>query len=176
MRRLMPLLLLPLFAGCGEVPGRGGFARLETRPAADSEMMRRVMGLEEETFTLRPEAGNIWPTEDPAAPRRSVFDTEADPTAPRPPPPVRRGSSTPPAPVATPADPPPRSSLDAARPPTTQPPAPRGTSVMTPRGPAVVTGGATGYRTVTMPDGTPGIIMQGSGVVTLPDGTTVPAR
>lgn len=199
MRRIVMLGLLALLPGCTgfgtfldhtfTVPGEN-----PNRPMADSENVRRSLGMDIDVTPLTPEPGNVWPG--PQAPEPTLKDVEQRPGSvdepstvvpgatpglpagrqPRP----ARGSSTPPgsvqpglapAPGASVLPPPPRS--PASRPGQT------GQVVQTPQGPAVDTGGTSGYRQLTTPQG-PGAIMvpNGNGTSTIinPNGTiqTVP--
>ncbi len=198
MRRIVMLGLLALLPGC---TGFGAFldhtltlpGENPNRPMADSENVRRSLGLGTDVTPLTPEPGNVWPG--PQAPEPTLTDVEQQPGAggpaavvpgarpglpagrqPRP----ARGSSTPPgsvepglppAPGASVLPPAPRSSVPGA--------GPTGTVVQTPQGPAVDAGGTSGYRQLTTPQG-PGAIMvpNGNGTSTIinPNGTiqTVP--
>lgn len=183
MRRLIPLLLLVGLPGC---TGLGEFIdhtftnprRNPNLPMADSENVRRVRGLDPAIQTLEVEPGNVWPKFDTREP--TLTDIANDPgredargfgptTVPgvrpglpnhRQPVPAR-GSSTPPGSVqpkggdaSKPYLPPPPPTADAPRPP--------GGSVNTPQGPAVDTGGTTGYRQLNTPAG-PGAIVVPNG-------------
>lgn len=198
MRRIVMLGLLALLPGCTgfgtfldhtfTVPGEN-----PNRPMADSENVRRSLGMDIDVTPLTPEPGNVWPG--PQAPEPTLKDVEQRPSTvdepstvvpgarpglpagrqPRP----ARGSSTPPGSVQPGLEPAPGASV--------LPPAPRsparqgqtGQVVQTPQGPAVDTGGTSGYRQLTTPQG-PGAIMvpNGNGTSTIinPNGTiqTVP--
>lgn len=200
MRRIVTLGLLALLPGC---TGFGAFldhtftlpGENPNRPMADSENVRRSLGQDTDVTPLAPEPGNIWPG--PQAPEPTLTDVEQqqpgnrdnqDTTVPgarpglpagRQPRPARPGSSTPPGSVEP--------GLPSAPSAGVLPPAPRsvpgpgltGQTVQTPQGPAVDTGGTSGYRTLTTPQG-PGAIMvpNGNGTSTIinPNGTiqTVP--
>lgn len=210
MRRRHPrrLVVLPVLLAVSGCTGFGEFlshtfsppGANPNRPGADSETVRRVLGLAPEVDPLMPESGNVWPG--PEAPTPTLTDIARDqnnetrrgfePTtvpgaepglpAGRQPRPATRGSTTPPPPVPIPgapsipqvqAPPPPRSSVPSA--------GPQGAITQTPRGPAVDAGGTSGYRQQTTPQG-PGAILipNGNGTSTLirPDGSvdTVPSR
>ena len=202
MRRvaLLGLLLLPGCTGTGEflnhtfsLPGRN-----PNLPMADSENVRRALGMRADVEPLQPEPGNGWPGEQPPNPTLQDIQREdsagtqrgfepttvpgAEPGLPagRQPRPAARGSSTPPGSVQPGADPLPRPDVLGAPPRSSTPgPGPTGRVTQTPRGPAVDVGGTRSYRQVN-PPGQPGSIMvpNGNGTSTIisPDGsvTTVP--
>jgi hypothetical protein len=153
----------------------------------DSLTVTRVMGQPVEVPPLLPVAGSVWPSEE--SPRGTIGDPDAgmrpgqQPPSFRPPPSpgrvappvvpgVRRGSSTPPDLLAQP-----EASLPPLRPglpPTpTQPARPParadGRIIPTPQGPAVTTGGTSGYSTYTNPGGGSGIAIPQGGTTTLLD-------
>jgi hypothetical protein len=200
MRRIALLGLLLTLPGC---TGFGEFLAHTTAPPpanpnlpmVDSENLRHALGQPVEFTPMTPEPGNVWPG--PEGPEPTLSDVAkqeggdigapsstvpgATPGLPagRQPRPTTRGSSTPPGSVQggpdalqnggvlpQPQSPPPSSG-------------PQGRVVQTPQGPAVDTGGTSGYRSLTTPQG-PGAIMvpNGNGTSTIinPNGTvqTVP--
>ena len=195
MRRLTPLLLMVGLSGC---TGFGEFmdhsfsnpGRNPNLPMADSENVRRVRGLDPAIQTLEVEPGNVWPKFDtreptlediannPAREDARGFTPTVTPGA-RPglpsgrQPVPARGSSTPPGtvdpsnrPIPSPSSPPPP-------PPTSGPRLPGGV-VNTPQGPAVDTGGTTGYRQLNTPSGPGAIVVpngNGTSTVINPDGS-----
>lgn len=200
MRRIVTLGLLVLLPGC---TGFGTFldhtftlpGTNPNRPMADSENVRRSLGRDVDVTPLTPEPGNVWPGPPPPQPtltdvQQQQSGTDQDTTVPgaqpglpagRQPRPARRGSSTPPGSVEPGLPPAPGASV---LPPAPSSPAPggpgrTGQTVITPQGPAVDTGGTSGYRSLTTPQG-PGAIMvpNGNGTSTIinPNGTiqTVP--
>ncbi len=203
MRRTALIILPLLLAGC---TGFGEFLDHTfsipdynpNLPMADSENVRRALGQPTEITPLQPEPGNVWPGQQAPDPTLSDLQTNtnqesrrgfepttvpgAEPGLPagRQPRPTARGSSTPPGSVepdlaapprfrATP--PPPRNSVPGR--------GPQGGVVQTPQGPAIDSGGTSGYRQLNTPQG-PGAIMvpNGNGTSTIinPNGTvqTIP--
>ena len=200
MRRIALLGLLLTLPGC---TGTGEFLAHTfapppvnpNLPMADSENLRHALGQPAEFTPMMPEPGNVWPG--PEGPEPTLADVAkqdgsntgapsstvpgATPGLPagRQPRPAARGSSTPPGSVQGGPDglqnggvlPQPQSSVPSA--------GPQGRVVTTPQGPAVDTGGTSGYRSLTTPQG-PGAIMvpNGNGTSTIinPNGTvqTVP--
>jgi hypothetical protein len=165
-------------------------------PAGSSENMRRVVGEQVEAPPLTLEPGDVWPGPPPPEPTLQELEQQAGQQsqpeqpvpgspnyrnqAPTPPPgPPARGSSTPPgsnqpglAPLPTPTAP-------QATNPTPPSRNPAGQVVQTPRGPAVTSGGTSGYQTAPTPGGGSSIIVpNGNGTSTIihSDGTieTVP--
>lgn len=199
MRRLTPLLLLVGLTGCtgfGEfvdhafsLPGAD-----PNIPMADSENVRRALGLSPEIRPLETEPGNVWPG--PERPEPTLADIENNPGRenergfpptsvpgarpglpdhgqPRP-----RGSSTPPGSNQPnlPAVPPPGV---LPPPPTSLAPRPAPSVVPTPEGPAIDSGGTRSYRELTTPRGPGAIVVpngNGTSTVINPDGTvqTIP--
>ena len=192
MRRVALTCLCLALSGCGYQTWYNPPFTTGTNPnfpAGDSENIRRVMGEQVQAPALTPEPGNIWPGPLPQEPtlqeleqQGAVPQTEQPtPGSPRyqappppalppglPPPPATRGSSTPPgsnlpglkslpAPTAPPAI-------------STTPPAPNapGQVVPTQQGPAVTTGGTSGYQTITTPGGGSAIVVpNGNGTSTI---------
>lgn len=200
MRRvaLLGLLTLSGCTGTGEflnhtfsLPGRN-----PNLPMADSENVRRALGMRADVEPLQPEPGNVWPGEQPPNPtlqdiqqqdnasaQRGFEPTAVPGAAPglpagRQPRPTSRGSSTPPGSVQPGADALPRPDVPGV-PPRSNLPNPTGRVTQTPSGPAVDVGGTRNYRQVN-PPGQPGSIMvpNGNGTSTIisPDGSvrTVP--
>lgn len=202
MRRLTPLLLLCGLTSCtgfGEfldhafsLPGTD-----PNIPMADSENVRRALGVSPEIRPLETEPGNVWPKFN--TPEPTLADIENNPgrenqrgfpptTVPgeqpglpahRQPRPATRGSSTPPGsnqpglPTLTAPGP------IAPPPPVSSAPPPPGGVVPTPEGPAVITGGTRGYRQLNTPRGPGAIVVpngNGTSTVINPDGTvqTIP--
>lgn len=183
MRRLTPLLMLVGLSGCTGFsefidhtftnPGRN-----PNLPMADSENVRRVRGLDPAVQTLEVEPGNVWPKFDTREP--TLEDIANNPgaedargfaptTVPggRPglpdhhqPVPVR-GSSTPPGNVQ-PSNNSIISPYLAPPPPTGNAPRSLGGVVNTPQGPAIDSGGTSGYRQLNTPSG-PGAIVVPNG-------------
>ncbi len=194
---VLPVLALSGCAGFGEFldhtfspPGAN-----PNIPMADSLNVRRALGAPTDAAPLTAEPGNIWPG--PQAPDPTLADIQSQqnteesrgfpPTAvpgaqpglpdhrqPRP-----LGSSTPPGdaspglsmPAPGPTPPPPRTSVPGA--------GPQGRVIPTPSGPAVDTGGTSGYRQLGSPRGGSAIMVpNGNGTSTIihPDGSveTVP--
>ncbi len=200
MRRLTPLLLMVGLSGC---TGFGEFVdhtftnagRNPNLPMADSENVRRVRGLDPAIQTLEVEPGNVWPKFDtreptlediannPAREDARGFTPTVTPGA-RPglpnhrQPVPARGSSTPPGAVQ-PDTPPNQSPTAPPPPPTANAPPLSGGVVNTPQGPAVDTGGTTGYRQLNTPTGPGAIIVpngNGTSTVINPNGSvqTIP--
>ncbi len=208
MWRFASLILLLTLTGCGSStwwnpPFTGGTN--PHAPSGESETMRRAMGQNVEEPALNPQPGDVWPGPLPPTPTLQDLERQGNiqPMAPLPsmgssqsrgrgtmpngqppsPPPTRaRGSSTPPG-SALPGVPPPITTPPPAAPPSAAaaPPAPNpaGQPVQTSRGTGVTTGGTSGYRSITMPDGTSGIVVpngNGTSTVIRSDGTieTIP--
>jgi hypothetical protein len=191
MRRIALLGLALILSGCGyktwwNPPLTGGTN--PNQPVGDSENMLRVRGAEPAVARLTTEPGDIWPGPLPPPPtlqdlvgNGSVTPQPELPVpgsplqrgtiAPSPSPNPSTGSSTPPGDVqpglATPRPAPPLSSY--AAPPAAPPGrAPAGQIIQTPHGPAVTTGGGTGYQTTTTPGGGQSIIVpNGNGTSTV---------
>ena len=182
----LPCLCLAL-AGCGystwsDLPFSSGTN--PNFPTGDSENMRRVMGARVETPVLTPEPGDIWPGPLPpeptlqeleqqgqqSGPERPVPGSPQFQAAPPPnlPPLPSRGSSTPPG-----SNQPGASRLPAptAPPPVnTAPPSPNPAGQVTPtqQGPAVTSGGTSGYQTIQTPGGGSAIVVpNGNGTSTI---------
>lgn len=195
MRRIALLGLvfaLPGCAGFGDFLGDTMTYRTQPNlPLANSENARRVMGLESSIEPLVPEPGNVWPG--PVAPTPTLQDLEKQGNLETTPPPSpsaaphlpdhrqpRPGSSTPPGsnqrslPPELQIPPQPLPPVSAVPP---APPAP-GQAVQTRRGPAVTSGGTSGYQTLTTPQGQAIVVPNGNGTSTIihPNGTveTVP--
>ena len=164
-------------------------------PRADSENVRRALGQPTEFDPLQPEPGNVWPA--PQAPDPTLAEVQrnrgresqrgfppttvpgAEPGLPAGRQPRPLGSSTPPGSTEPGVPPLPTPSVQ-PRPRYTRPVAPpNGRIVQTPQGPAVDTGGTSGYRQLNGPAG-PGAIMvpngNGTSTVINPNGTvqTIP--
>ncbi|MGH7043818.1 MAG: hypothetical protein ACREFY_17060 [Acetobacteraceae bacterium] len=169
MRRsaLLGLLCLVL-SGCGLQPpfvaGPDPY-----RPAGDSETMQRVEGQPTSVPTLRQAPGNVWPGPVPAEPTLESLERQQlqlpDQATP-PPLPQESGSSTPPAPALTPVPVVPPVPHVAGTP---AAPATRPTRAFPVRGGvAVPSGGTSAYQTVTLPNGTTGIVVpNGNGTSTI---------
>jgi hypothetical protein len=190
MRRFALSCLCLALSGCGyhtwyQAPFTTGTN--PNLPVGDSENMRRVEGEQVAAPILTPEPGDIWPG--PITPPPTLQDLEnapgqglqpgpeqpvpgsplAMPQAPALPSPIpNRGSSTPPgsnqpglAPLPAPTPPAPANTTPPARP-------PGGQIVQTPHGPAVTSGGTSGYQTTTTPGGGSAIIVpNGNGTSTI---------
>lgn len=148
-------------------------------PTGDAVNLRRAEGLPVQVKPLQAEEGNIWPTSIQSEPTLQTIEqgggilpNEATP----PPVPAPRGSSTAPAlPPPAPATIPPVPQV--APPPAPNQPAPP--VINTPAGPGAVSGGGGGYKTITLPNGTTGIVVpngNGTSTVIFSNGTvqTVP--
>jgi hypothetical protein len=202
MRRIALLGLLLTLPGC---TGFGEFLAHTfapppvnpNLPMADSENVRHALGQGTEFTPLAPEAGNVWPGTEPAAPTLSDVAKQenagpsrgfapttvpgATPGLPagRQPRPTTRGSGTPPGSVQPGPESPPNAGVIPPPRSTVPGTGPQGQVVQTPSGPAVDAGGTSGYRQLTTPQG-PGAIMvpNGNGTSTIinPNGTvqTVP--
>lgn len=182
----LPCLCLAL-AGCGystwsDPPFSSGSN--PHFPAGDSENIRRVMGARVETPVLTPEPGDIWPGPLPPEPTLQELEQQGEQSGPeRPvpgspqfqaapppnlPPLPSPGSSTPPrsnqpgvARLPAPTAPPP---VNLA------PPAPNPAGQVTPtqQGPAVTSGGTSGYQTIQTPGGGSAIVVpNGNGTSTI---------
>ena len=200
MRRLPPLLLLTGLSGC---TGFGTFLdhtftlpwENPNIPMADSENVRRALGITPTIQPLETEPGNVWPKFDNRDP--TLADVANNPgkedqrgfpptytpgenrglpdhREPRP-----RGSSTPP--NAPPATLPnlPTPGVIPKPPPTANAPRLPGGVIQTPQGPAVDAGGTNSYRQLTTPS-SPGTIVvpngNGTSTVINPNGSvqTIP--
>ena len=161
---MLPPLVLPL-GGCGDTwmdpPFTGG--RNPHLPVADSDNLRRVMGLDAPTAALEAEPGDIWPG--PLPPSPTLQDLEGQSgigSAAQQPNYSTGGAVSLPAPI--PLVPP-------GRPSATVQPAPRdpaGQIIPTARGPAISTGGGPGYQTTTTPGGGTAIVVpNGNGTSTV---------
>jgi len=187
MRRIALTCLCLALPGCGystwsDPPFSTG--RNPNRPVGDSENMRRAMGEQIEANPLTPEPGDVWPG--PIQPPPTLQDIERQglmgqverpvPGSPEamgqapnlPPPPARRGSSTPPASNQQGLAPLPPQSPPQSTNPTPPGRNPAGQLYQTPGGPAVTSGGTTGYQTTTTPGGGSAIIVpNGNGTSTI---------
>ena len=196
MRRIAFGLSL-LLSGCNAVGnpfvGFGGFIadthtikRGPNQPAGDSTNMQRVRGEEPTTEPLLPEPGNVWPGPPPPEPtlediqkmqNNEIPDLPLPQLAPTPAP----GSSTSPGSVQPGAAP--QSFAQPPRAPAAATPVQQPSSVgvvQTQSGPAVISTGANGVQTFTLPDGSTGrAVPNANGTVTLisPNGSvqSVPA-
>ena len=161
-------------------------------PSGDAENMRRARGQAIAVQPLSPATGNLWPG--PIQPTPSLADLvkqengghlpqlrplPGQPTAPLVPPPQGNVAVTPsptpelpyvpPVPnVATPSGPAPV-------------PPPTASTVQTPEGPAVTSGGTGAFSTVTMPNGQTGIVVpngNGTSTIIMSNGQvqTIPAK
>lgn len=200
MKRLTPLILLTGLTGCSGVgvffdhafslPGTN-----PNIPMADSENVRRALGMQPDIEPLQTESGNIWPKFDVREPtlsdvannpqredRRGFPPTVTpgqgsglpDHRQPRP-----RGSAPPtldapvqPIPNQTPRLPP-------RVPPTANAPRRPGGVIQTPGGPGIDAGGTNGYRQLTAPTAPGAIIVpngNGTSTVIKPNGSieTIP--
>jgi hypothetical protein len=152
MRRIALLGLFLLLTGCGTDFGKflgdtHTFNSGPNMPPGDSENLRRVSGYDSTQQPLLPEPGNIWPP--PAGPMPTLMDLEKQtdqnaPAAPATgygavPPAVPSGGVGAVAPMATPK----AATIPSVRP----------STVQTPNGTAVTTGGGPGYSTTTGPAG-----------------------
>ena len=168
---------------------------IPTLPMADSENVRRALGQPAEIEPLGPEPGNVWPRQQGPDPTLSDIGRQQDleekrgfpattvpgatPGLPAGRQPRPRGSSTPPGSVSPGADKLGPIGVQPAPPSSAGGQGPAGGIVNTPQGPAVDTGGTSGYRQLNTPRG-PGAIMvpNGNGTSTIinPDGSvqTVP--
>lgn len=187
MRRpaLLPGLVCLALAGCGLHVHPPFVAGADPhRPGGDSETMQRVEGRAPVVAPLRQAAGNVWPGPVQAEPTLETMEQEQLqlPNQPEPPPlPAERGSSGPPA-SALPALPaiPPVPHVAGTPAPAPAPAPGRPTPPFPVKGGmAVPSGGTSAYQTVTLPDGTTGIVVpNGNGTSTIirPNGTveTVP--
>ena len=198
MRRIALLglvLLLPGCAGFGDFLGDTmTYGTNPNMPLTNSESARRVLGAEVTPEQLVPESGNVWPEVVAAAPTLQDLEKQGNiqqqPQTPSPPsgppylpdhrqPRPRRGSSTPPGSNQPPLQPPIELPPQGAPPVSSVPPAPRsGQAVQTPSGPAVTSGGTSGYQTLTTPQGQAIVVPNGNGTSTVihPNGTveTIP--
>jgi hypothetical protein len=184
MRRpalLLPGLLCVALSGCGQhlhLPFTAGADPY--RPPGTSETLQRVEGQPALVPALRAAPGNVWPGPVQAEPTLESLEKEQLqlPNQPQPPAlPAERGSSTPPG-TNLPALPrvppvPPVAGTPAA------PPALPPAAFPVRGGMAVPSDGTSTYRSVTLPDGTKGIMVpNGNGTSTIirSDGTveTVP--
>ena len=174
MRRLALLGLCLGLAGCGQssgihlpfVSGADPYA-----PTGTSETVRRVQGHASAAAPLRPTPGNVWPGPIKAQPTLETLEQQPMELPNQPsPPPLPRGSSTPPSAL------PPVPSVPRVPPvPKTETgiPAPSGgpssaTTIPTRDGQAVPSGGTGAYRTVTLPNGTTGVMVpNGNGTSTI---------
>jgi hypothetical protein len=205
---VLPLGLLLMLGGCA---GFGDFLydthtfANKNRPVGDSENIRRVTQRQSDVDPLLPEPGNIWPTEQVADPtllsvmqahpeteqsmqgiqqqeqQRLKYNSSQPPQGPAP---TRenRGSSTPPpegVPGLTPLP-----NTEYRAPPVSSAPSGGGigpSTVQTPQGTGVITGGGSGFQTTTSPrpgGGNAIIVPNGNGTSTVinPDGSiqTIP--
>jgi hypothetical protein len=152
------------------------------RPIGDSTNMKRVKGIDAAVDPLLPEPGNVWPGPPKPDPTLADIQREQNQDLQRGnPAPPARGSSTPVTPVqpVTPRAASPQASAPAAVMPAQPRPLQPGV-VATPQGAAVISNGANGIQTYTLPNGITGrAIPNGNGTVTLigPDGSvqSVPA-
>ena len=172
MRRLALLGLCLGLAGCSHssaiglpfVSGADPYA-----PSGASETMARVQGHASTTEPLRPTPGNVWPGPIKAQPTLETLEQQPMELPNQPaPPPLPRGSSTPPASLPpVPAVPrvPPVPNAETGQAPA---PAPSATTIPTRDGQAVPSGGTDSYRTITLPNGTTGVMVpNGNGTSTI---------
>lgn len=170
MRRLALLGLCLGLAGCHSsavgVPFHVGADPYQ--PAGTGETMQRVQGNPSPVAALRPSPGDVWPAPIKAEPTLETLEQQPMELPNQPTPPsMPRGSSTPPAalpPVpAVPRVPPvPKAQTGAA------PARPSPATVPTREGQAVPSGGTPAYRTITLPNGTTGIMVpNGNGTSTI---------
>jgi len=171
MRRLALLGLCVTLSGCGfsawhQLPFVAGHDPY--LPTGDSENLRRAEGIPTVVEPLHTEPGNLWPPPPQAEPTLETLEQQGGqlPNEATPPPvPPMRGSSTPPpqpppAPTVIPPVP------EVAAPPA--PPSPSSPTVQTPSGPGAVSGTGGGYKTITLPNGTTGIVVpNGNGTSTV---------
>jgi hypothetical protein len=205
------ILLLGGCAGFGDfLTDTHTFTANKNRPVGDSENIRRVSALPVDIDPLTPETGNIWPTQQVADPtllnvmeqnpetQKSMQGIQQNeqqrlqyqygappgaagsPTAPQPERAPHPGSSAPPSSVAPALQPLPSNQYQAPPVSSTAPSRPS-TTVETPNGAGVTTGGGPGYSTITSPKaggGTAIVVPNGNGTSTVinPDGTiqTIP--
>lgn len=184
MRLLAPLGLLVLLTACESVvetaptlignPADGWlgyigdtitFKSNPNRPQPESDNIRRVMGQPVESEPLTSETGNIWP----ALPRREPTAAELEKAPPAGAKPAAKPVAM--APAAPPAATAPAAAPASAAPASPIPPATaiaNGASLATPNGNAILTTGANGVLTYTLPSGATGrAINNGNGTMTL---------
>ena len=178
MRRLALLGLCLGLAGCGAaspahlpfVSGSDPYA-----PTGASETMARVQGHASTTEPLRPTPGNVWPGPIKAQPTLETLEQQQMELPNQPaPPPLPRGSSTPPSalpPVPSVPRVPPVPKTETGIPsPSRSPSGPpsSATTIPTREGQAVPSGGTGSYSTVTLPNGTTGVMVpNGNGTSTI---------
>ena len=193
---LLTLIVLPGCTGFGEFASHT-FTAPGTNPnlpMADSENLRRSLGLSIDVAPLTPEPGNVWPGPQDTEPTltdlqqgggaRGFQPTTVpggEPGLPdhRQPRPTTRGSSTPPGSIQPGLAPAPRARVSGPPPSSVGGPGPQGQIVQTPQGPAVDAGGTSGYRQLTTPGGGGAIMVpngNGTSTVIQPNGsvTTIP--
>lgn len=189
MRRFALLLVLAL-PGCADfgdfLGDTASLGNNPNMPVGESENLRRVRGLDTEAEPLRPEAGNVWPTELQAAPTLQDLEREANQNpspaapppdltpylpAPRQPRPVP-GSSSPPG-IVNPGLPQAPNAGVQPQPNTVSPSGatPPDTTVQTQQGSGTLNG--PGYKTLTTPQGNAIVVPNGNGTSTVikPDGS-----
>jgi hypothetical protein len=205
MRQIVSLGLLLALAGCGEGYQAWYSPPFSTGsnpnlPVMDSENMRRVQGMTANVQPLTPEPGDVWPG--PIKPPPTLQDIEklgtpgttALPQVSPGSAPAPSQSLYPPLPSQAPSTMLPGQSSktgvpnimapnpmapNVSTPSQTPPPPAQGTSIPTLKGPGTITGGTSGYQTLTTPGGGQSIVVpNGNGTSTIihPDGTveTVP--
>ena len=174
MRRLALLGLCLGLAGCGAdspvhlpfVAGSDPYA-----PTGASETVQVVQGHAPAVTPLRPSAGNVWPGPIKAQPTLETLEQEPMELPNQPAPPsLPRGSSTPasalpPVPAVPRVPPVPKTETGIPSP--SRPPS-SATTIPTRDGQAVPSGGTGSYRTVTLPNGTTGVMVpNGNGTSTI---------
>lgn len=206
MRRFASLALVLMLGGCGyhawwNPPFTGG--NQPYAPHGDSETLLRAEGRPVNVRPLTPQAGNVWPGPVPPTPtlqeleqqgglvpgmeqpvvgspaNRGTTPAEEGGSPPYASPTPSQGSSVPPGPAPkmtplpqqVPIRPGPAPKLPSAPQP--------GQVVPTPGGPGTISGGTSGYRTMTLPGGGSAIVVpNGNGTSTIikPDGSieTIP--
>jgi hypothetical protein len=171
---LLPGLCCLALAGCGlqiHPPFVAGADPYQ--PPGSSETMQRVEGRAPPVEPLRQAPGNVWPGPIQAEPTLETLEQQnlQLPNQPAPPPlPARRGSSVPPPSALPPlpkVPPVPPVAGTPARPPAAPSAQPSKPFPVT-GGMAVPSGGTSAYQTVTLPDGTSGIVVpNGNGTSTI---------
>lgn len=176
MRRLALLGLCLGLAGCGAaspvhlpfVSGSDPYA-----PPGTSETVQTVQGRAPAATPLRPTPGNVWPGPIKAQPTLETLEQQPMDLPNQPsPPPLPRGSSTPPSalpPVPSVPRVPPVPKTETGIPAASPSGGPSSaTTIPTRDGQAVPSGGTGAYRTVTLPNGTTGVMVpNGNGTSTI---------